>query len=114
MSLMDELFKGGSEEKMDFIKKMATLAAVAEMKREGTKITAMELEITVDPLGVSAQVTGSKALAEKLGLEDAVKDFATEIKPIAEKYSALVTSRVKEVYFGGGIRQTDRPLRGIA
>ena len=103
MSLMDELFRGGSGDEMDFIKKMAILSALSSMQNEKMQVTAMGVEIKVSPRGITVQSSGNKKLLEDLGLVDALKDFTEEVKPIAEKYGNLVTERAKS--FFGGVRR---------
>lgn len=103
MSLMDELFRGGSGDEMDFIKKMAVLSALSSMPKEKKQVTAMGLEISLTPFGISVHTSGNKKLLEDLELVDALKDFTEEVKPIAEKYGNLVTERVKS--FFGGVRR---------
>lgn len=105
MSLMDELFRGGSGDEMDFIKKMAILSALSSMQNEKMQITAMGLEIKVGPLGITVQSIGNEKLLEDLELVDALKQFTEEVKPIAEKYGNLVTERAKRFLGGGGTEE---------
>lgn len=100
MSLMDELFKGGSSDEMDFIKKMAVISALSSMRNEKMQVTAMGVEIKASPFGITVQTRGNKKLLEDLGLVDALKDFNEEVKPIAEKYGNLVVERLNS-FFGG-------------
>lgn len=89
MSLVDEILKDSNEQEMDFIAKMAVLAAVKE-----THYRAMALELNVTPLGVNIRIYGDKRIVESLNLEDTIKEFADEIMPTAKKYSEIVSKKV--------------------